>query len=300
MKIEGGKYWQRPWSLVDGCTPCSPGCLHCWSAAMTHRFDQSFTPLTDIHGKFLGKVVTRPDRLDIPLKRRKPTVYSVWNDWLHESVPFEFIAQILDVACDARCEEHTILLLTKRPHRWSDFKWWHGEHWPGDTPFSVAYEALGHLPENVYSGLTVCNQQEADEKIPIFLQVPGKKFLSIEPMLSAIDITEAIEDGIPTQAEMIGTRGLHYIRHGVPRIHAVILGGETGSGARPMHPDWVRSVRDQCAAAGVPFFFKGWGTGSYEWRKDYRPERDCDWRKKLRGRLLDGQTHDALPWRKII
>ena len=260
MKIEGGKYWQRPWSLVDGCTPCSPGCLHCWSAAMTHRFDQSFTPLTDIHGKFLGKVVTRPDRLDIPLKRRKPTVYSVWNDWLHESVPFEFIAQILDVACDARCEEHTILLLTKRPHRWSDFKWWHGEHWPGDTPFSVAYEALGHLPENVYSGLTVCNQAEADEKIPIFLKVPGKKFLSIEPALGNVSLWDTY----------LNVKLVEY-------FDLIIWGAETGAKARPAEIEWFETIRDECEVAGTPIFLK-----------------QLD---KKRNRVLDGATYDDLPWR---
>jgi protein gp37 len=79
---------------------------------------------------------------------------------------------------------------------------------------------------------------------------------------------------------MIGTRGLHYIRHGVPRINAVILGGETGKGARPMHPDWVRSVRDQCEAAGVPFFFKGMLLD-----------------KKHKTMYIDGKTHTELPWR---
>lgn len=278
MDISKGRYWDKPLSWVDGCTPCSPGCDHCWSAGMTHRFNKTGDCLTyrrpDGKIAFCGCIKTRPDRLDIPLKRRKPTVYAVWNDWVHEDVPFEFIAQVLDVACDARCEEHTILLLTKRPHRWDDFKWWHSECWSGDTPFSVAYEALGHLPDNVWFGLTVCNQAEADDKIPIFLQVPGKKFLSIEPMLSVIDplplctkqCTAGFYRNIGACDEC--TEG---------KIDAVILGGETGAGARPMHPDWVRSIRDQCQSAGVSFFLK------------YMNKKD--------GRILDGRTHDDLPWR---
>jgi len=91
----------------------------------------------------------------------------------------------------------------------------------------------------------------------------------------------------------------------IPGIDAVILGGETGPGARPLHPDWVRSVRDQCAAAEVPFFFKGWGKhipsktdlmepGSSEYSKDVFP---TTFRGLKAGRLLDGRTHDDLPWR---
>ncbi|MEI7752405.1 MAG: DUF5131 family protein [Candidatus Omnitrophota bacterium] len=142
-------------------------------------------------------------------------------------------------------------------------------------------------PENVYPGLTVCNQKEADKKIPVFLQVPGKKFLSIEPMLGPVDLS-----GIAMKCAESGTDcggGIQEKRPGCwkgncmgnAHVDAVILGGETGPGARPMHPDWVRSVRNQCQVAGVPFFFKQWGTFG---------------RSKKCGRLLDGRTHDELPW----
>lgn len=123
----------------------------------------------------------------------------------------------------------------------------------------------GILP-NVWHGLTVCNQEEADEKIPEFLKVPGKKFLIIEPMLGAVDLW-AINDGSWWDSEGAtrynaltgtawwGSTGEHGLGGG-PKIDAVILGGETGPGARPVHPDWVRSVRDQCEASNVPFYFK--------------------------------------------
>jgi protein gp37 len=82
INISKGRYWDLPWSLVDGCTPCSPGCDHCWSAGMAHRFYRQH--LTTCDGKFNGHVAVRPERLDIPLKRRKPTVYAVWNDLFWE------------------------------------------------------------------------------------------------------------------------------------------------------------------------------------------------------------------------
>ena len=242
------KYWDRAWSLVDGCTPCSPGCEHCWAAAMEDRFRKN--KLTDlITGKFFGAIMAHPERLSIPLKRKKPTVYAVWNDLFHEAVPFEFWVDAYKAM--AFSANHTFLVLTKRPRRMLE--------WYATCPCP--------LP-SIYHGLTVCNQQEADEKIPVFLQVPGKKFLSIEPMLGAVDL-----------AKKYGAACGKW-RHAVDMIDAVILGGETGPGARPMHPDWVRSVRDQCQSVGVPFFFKSFGK--------YPPFGNY--------RLLDGRFHDDLPW----
>lgn len=120
---------------------------------------------------------------------------------------------------------------------------------------------------NVWLGATICSQVEADRDIPKLLAVPAaKRFLSIEPMLGPVDLWQCgdgpLAGGFPSDEQIGGERGAHYIRHGSPRIHWVICGGESGPHARPMHPDWVRSLRDQCSAAGVPFLFKQWG----EWR----------------------------------
>lgn len=123
------------------------------------------------------------------------------------------------------------LILTKRPQNIAKMlpdpeagvKPW-GDGWP-----------------NVWLGTTVENQEEADRRIPHLLAVPAAvRFLSCEPLLGAVDLTK-----------------------GHPRINWVIAGGESGPGARPMHPDWARSLRDQCATAGLPFFFKQWG----QWRE---------------------------------
>lgn len=305
IDIAKGRYWSEPWSLVSGCTRCSPGCDHCWSLAMEKRFHRG--PAVQGRGIHL-----HPDRLTIPLKRRKPTVYAVWNDLFHEAVPDSFIGRALSAAIGEY--RHTFLVLTKRAERMASLM---------SRFYADAGEKELRRAINVWSGLTVCNQAEADAKIPVFLQVPGKKFLSVEPMLGEINLRPWMgnvgkildPDGDPESSP--GGRYDSFLRRWVgddqPEFDAVILGGETGSGARPMHPDWVRSVRDQCAAAGVPFFFKGWGewapsqlqmvegcvnhTNGHYW---YEFDPSCKGKmKKLGrkcGRLLDGRTHDDLPW----
>jgi protein gp37 len=299
IDIEHGRYWDQPWSLVDGCTPCSPGCAHCWSAAMTARFQRQFDRwqkygiLVDENGRFNGDIITHTDRLNIPLKTRKPTVFAVWNDLFHEAVPDEFMVQSYEVmACGPK--HHAYLILSKRPQNMVKF-------------WDVHKDGADEIP-NIWHGLTVCNQEEVDEKIPVFLRVPGKKFLSIEPMLGAVDLTRLLwhrnENGAPHVINCL--TGFHGAAQPVYdmglKIDAVILGGETGPGARPMHPDWVRSVRDQCAAAGVPFYFKSWGAYGLNWLNDDNGKIDgSEWMDKgikHPGRLLDGRTHDDLPWVK--
>ena len=300
INIDKGRYWDLPWSLVSGCTHCSPGCDHCWSAAMTHRFAdriirQTGEPLIDSSGNFTGCIATHTDRLDIPLKRRKSTVYAVWNDLFHEDVPDEFRFQTYEVmACGP--EQHTYLILSKRPHIMAAF-------W--DKHRGGAEEV-----RNVWHGLTVCNQQEADEKIPVFLQAPGKKFLSLEPLLGPVDLHLARSDRRVHILEK--SKSFPYVQHSGKYsnlIGCVILGGETGPGARPMHPDWVRSIRDQCSAAGVPFFFKHWGEWVHYIQYSFGVGLPClsavkaenelyRVGRKAAGRLLDGRTHDALPWVK--
>lgn len=365
INIESGRYWDLPWSLVSGCTPCSPGCDHCWSAAMEHRFNGAKDPVytTTTNGKFNGLLVFHTDRLSIPLKRKKPTVYAVWNDLFHEAVPDEFIAAALGII--ASTAEHHYLVLTKRPNRMLEFYQWlkkcsvganeryinhsdyrkgraarHklrdegksiGEPEPPTEMVRALYDIAApiitpqldkssrfwrvkvlqeyhwrHWPlDNIWHGLTVCNQQEADEKIPVFLQIPGKKFLSIEPMLGEISLRWLRAwNGNGFKPYPSTTNHLDGLR----QFDAVVLGGETGPGARPMHPDWVRSIRDQCAAAGVTFFLKNLGewtaceepqdvfnrnTGNFETIPAQRA-----FKRKKAGRTLDGRTHDDLPWAK--
>jgi protein gp37 len=253
---------------------------------MTHRFDKlgdelhAFT-LED-KPVFNGIVITRPDRLS-RFNTRKPKVFAIWNDFWHESVPDDFQYY----AIEKMVEPNTYLILTKRPHIAADFY----------------KQEKQQVFNNIWHGLTVCNQQEADEKIPIFLQVPGKKFLSIEPMLEPIDLNKSIPYLEPANESHCG----HYEAPWLEYINAVILGGETGPGARPMHPDWVRRVRDDCAAAGVPFFFKQWGewcpvpTHGDNYRIDVssssEPNQVFMYRvgRTKAGRLLDGREYNDLP-----
>jgi protein gp37 len=150
-------------------------------------------------------------------------------------------------------------------------------------------------------GVSAENQKYADERIPLLLQTPASvRWLSAEPLLSQVEIV------VYLSKEMRGG-----LRQDMPGIDWVVAGGESGPGARPMHPDWARSLRDQCQAAGVPFFFKQWG----EWGGcDAKKEFKCTGErhvyevhkfaddihvvkrgKKANGRLLDGVEHSAYP-----
>lgn len=289
IDISKGRYWDLPWSLVSGCTPCSPGCDNCWSAGITHRFTHPANNeshiddglLTTCGGKFTGKIRTHPERLDIPLKRKKPTVWAIWNDWAHGDVPIEFQRAMIRVA---KAEpQHTFLALTKRPQN--------------AVRFFEATEITP--PANWWTGLTICNQAEADEKIPIFLQVPGKKFLSMEPLLGEINLREIIFSDYQKVKPLAG----EYYEYGSMmsnrndlKINAVLLGGETGPKARPMDLDWAREIRDQCAVAGVPFFLKQIIT-SVQVITTTKGRRKIHTEKR-RTRILDGRTHDELPWAK--
>lgn len=166
--------------------------------------------------------------------------------------------------------------------------------------------------DNVWLGATVVNQEEADRDIPKLLAVPARvRFLSIEPMLGPIDLsawlTQCDHGSRPGPGGVGGVMCSECggTGHGCNRLHWVIAGGESGHGARPAHPDWFRSLRDQCAAADVPFHFKQHG----EWAPYDRGRHDGSelatpysmdepmqrFGKKLSGRLLDGVTHDAFP-----
>lgn len=272
-----GKYWDRAWSLVDGCKPCSPGCDNCWSAALMHRFykhhcdyDYSDSPIgltAEWKPVFTGNIILHPDRLKAPLKRKKPTIWSIWNDIYHEDVPLGFIDDVLDVI--SACPQHTFLALTKRAHLIEDKLY--------DDTLECGIRNLGggDYLGNLWIGVTVCNQEEADLKIPLLLKSwPGKKWISIEPMLEEIKNLKLCTDDC---SKGFGSNVIGACCDCIQGIDAVVLGGETGPHARPMHPDSVRSVRDKCQAANVPFFLK--------------------YINKEMGRVLDGREHNDLPWR---
>jgi len=250
------------WNPAMGCTPISEGCTNCYARAMMKRYaGRKGWP------EHPGTVTLFPERLEQPLRWKKLRTVFVcsMSDLFHPEVPFNFITEVFDVMCDARSQKHIFQVLTKRPERISEWLNWVAEYWPGDSPFSIAWEVLGHAP-NVHLGVTAENQEAADKRIPLLLQTPAAvRFVSIEPMLEQVDLSfrclecnkyhhyyelYCTEGDCPTE----DCEGGYYQLF--EELDWVIVGGETGPNARPMNPDWARDIRDQCRAAGVPFFFK--------------------------------------------
>jgi len=200
-----------------------------------------------VHGYEQGfrKVRVLPERLDEPLRRKKPTIYFVnsMSDLFHSQVPDSFIDRVF--ATMAAAEWHTFQVLTKRAERIADFT---AEH---------------AVPANVWLGVSVENRRHGVPRIDHLRRVPrATRFLSIEPLLE--DLGE------------IDLTGIHW----------VIVGGESGHGARPMKAAWVRRIQATCSEQGVKFFFKQWGAFGAD---------GVHRSKKENGRLLDGATWDAMP-----
>ena len=225
---------------VTGCTKCSPGCANCYAEAMVKRF---MFPKRGNRRDF--GVLTHPNELEKPLRWKKPRKIFLCSmgDLFHEDVPFEFIKKVMDIILQT--PRHTYQILTKRPERMVDFS------------------KKCHIPSWTWLGVTVCNQKEADEKIPVLLNaytvVPkiSIRFVSIEPMLEPITLTQLHYDGLTEINALSGTHGVIRPHGGTcNKLDWIIVGGETGSNARPMNPDWARAIRDQCRASETPFFFK--------------------------------------------
>ena len=235
------------WNPVTGCTKVSPGCDHCYAETLAERFRG--TPGHYYEHGF--DVQLRPDKLDMPLRWKKPRRVFVnsMSDLFHEAVPDNYIAKVFAVM--AAAPQHTFQVLTKRHGRMRSLL--HNE------TFRELVFLATNLPHgdvlgdnwpirNVWLGVSVENQKWADIRIPALLDTPASvRFLSCEPLLGPVRLrTEWLWGSVmPSRREQ--------------RIGWVIVGGESGRDARPMHPDWARSLRDQCTAAGVAFHFKQWG-----------------------------------------
>lgn len=290
----------NPWI---GCAKVSPGCTHCYAERdMDHRWGRARW------GKGQRRVRTSDANW------RKPRL---WNrhaleqgvrlrvfcaslgDVFDPEVPINWLVDLLTLIDDTPALDW--LLLTKRPHL------------VRETLFDASaggIEDFRHMP-NVWLGTTAEDQTRLELRVPHLLSIEARvRFLSCEPLLGPLDLAYALFNG----ADDLGA---------LPGLHWVIAGGESGPRARPMHPAWARSLRDQCQAAGVPFHFKQWG----EWLPDdqahvlgdetqaailtgtgprsmgvYHPPRGPGQRaevyrvgKRAAGRLLDGRTWDEVP-----
>ena len=322
-RLAKGMWWGRAWSLVEGCTKVSAGCAHCWSERQAARMvnNPAVRPRhvwTVDDGHWTGTVNLMAQDLRKPMKVRKPTVWSIWNDLFHNGVPDSFIKCVWRVM--ERCPQHVFIILTKRPGR--------------KLP-----DGCEPLP-NVILGTSVEDQETANERIPQLLGTNPKHqyMVSYEPALGPVDFRPFLQLwGDNDTREHFEKYGWGYDEYSggfmqrenphdftydpQPGIAWVVPGGETGMDARPAHPDWFRTARDQCAAAGVAFLFKQWGewcgaeslwesstlqNGKFarhqhqagtnslgHWFEDgYYSERVG---KHRAGRELDGRVHDGLP-----
>jgi protein gp37 len=290
-KIE---WTEETWNPMTGCTQISPGCKRCYAKRMAQRLrGRSGYPDDDPFD-----VTLRPYRLDHPLRWRESRRVFVCSmgDLFHPLVSNEFIAAVFGIM--AAAEEHTFQVLTKRPeHMLAWFKRIGTERVPPQSACFVAANQVTPITApfapkakqwplpNVWLGVTAENQEAADERIPLLLQTPAAvRFVSCEPLLGPVNLRHM-------DAESAGSDEMYFIdaltgRHDdmgrpcrdVEKLDWVIAGGETGPGARRMKAEWARSLRDQCKAACVPFFFKRWGPDD-----------------QYSGDLLDGVQHHEYP-----
>lgn len=255
----------RTWNPVRGCSVISPGCVNCYAMKQAHRFSgpgrayEGLTKLTSAGPQWTGVIRTVDHALLEPLSWRKPQKVFVnsMSDLFHEDVPWEFVDRVFAVM--ARATRHTFQVLTKRADRMRDYL----TH--ADTPWRIACEeerlnwaedvaddvdmsdvSLERWPlPNIWLGVSVEDQQRADERIPLLLRTPAAvRFLSCEPLLGETDLTNFLWT-IP------GAR--------LNRLHWVIVGGESGPRARDMKVCWVRDIVEQCQSASVPVFVKQLG-----------------------------------------
>jgi len=289
-KIEWTDHTFNPWV---GCTKISPACDNCYAATWAKR---AGTPKL-----WQGQLrLTSAANWRQPLKwnmaaaaagKRAKVFCASLADVFDNKADPQWRSELFDLI--ERTPDLDWLLLTKRPQNMEKMIW---PRWWDDG-----------MPRNVWLGTTVENQIEADRRIPHLLNAPAAvRFLSCEPLLELVDLTS-----ICTGSYFIDALG-GWKYHDAPpdissstqkcaRLDWVICGGESGPGARPMHPAWARHLRRQCETASTPFFFKQWG----DWHPDSLlstnaitgecPPPKMKIGKKRSGRLLDGREHNDFP-----
>jgi protein gp37 len=274
-----------------GCTKVSPACANCYALTLSKRWGKDIwgpgKPRED-HRAGAAKLARKLERQAVAEGRRLRVFCASMADWLDDEVPADWLADLLCLV--AETPHLDWLLLSKRPHLWRErldaaldacglaSQCRCQERCFCDARTVARLWLDGDPPPNVWAGATVEDQERADERIPALLAIPARvRFLSMEPLLGPVDVRRYLwpthwhwdaKFNTPEEALAAGASAERK-RQGIVSADArfvdwIIAGGESGSGARPSHPDWFRSLRDQAAAAGVAFHFKQWG--------EYAPE----------------------------
>ncbi len=259
-------YTGMAWNPITGCTKVSPGCANCYAETLSIRFK-------NVHGyggNYLAPspdrapILFHEDRLEQPFHWKKPRcvfVNSV-SDLFHEDVPYVWIEKILAVI--ALNPKHLFLALTKRPERMLAFMEFSmrerfvnleaKESWPDKYNGAFPWP----LP-NLWLGTSVENQHFADERLPILREVPAVvRWASVEPLLGPINFTQHFERHDSNGRNVTGLLGL-WDESDTTSLDWAVFGGESGAGARPMHPAWLYRGLSAADHAGIPVFFKQWG-----------------------------------------
>lgn len=337
------------WNAIRGCNRVSPGCENCYAETVAHRFGGPGQPYEGLivvgengNYRWNGVIKTVPNHLLDPMRWKKPRMIFVnsMSDLFHERLSFEEISQIFAVM--ALCPQHIFQILTKRADRMREYVDYITKRHVGrelmasylyaqDSPIANMARMNFKEPDltriyhgiwdgrifplpNVWLGISIENQKYANERIPHLLQTPAaKRWISAEPLLGPINFYECsdtwFQHGYKPWENTPVLRGIDW----------VVVGGESGPGARPMHPEWAREIHDVCSKTDTPFFFKQWGafTIAYE---GPNPEtaiknKNTQWLnyaggcgfhgdkvvlmervgKKNSGNLLDGNVYEQYP-----
>lgn len=335
----GIEWTDSTWNPIRGCSRVSEGCRNCYAEGVAARFSHPakqnyltewgdyeggraegpYHGLIAKTGQWNGQIKVIDHLMNWPLRKKKPMRIFVnsMSDLFHENVPDKVIDRIFAVM--ALAPHHTFQVLTKRPARMrayfenpgyrSEIIGIEAEDISGIDRYDENLHQRWLLPfPNVWLGVSVEDQATANERIPLLLDTPAAvRWVSADPLLGPVVLNRYLFVGAEGGIDFAYT----------PRqlLHWIVCGGESGRNARPMHPEWARSLRDQCEAAGVKFLFKQWG----EWVPDgqqsshdipaiassqpraisfHRFDENTSGSKvgkKAAGRLLDGVLHDAYP-----
>ena len=241
------------WNPVTGCDIVSPGCKNCYAKTFAERFRG--VPGHPYEQGFDLRLW--PERIKLPLKWSEPRQIFVnsMSDLFHEKVPDQFIEQVFETMINANW--HVFQVLTKRSERMMSWV---------KSRFRFVNESSRKpfLPQNIWLGVSVENQTFTKRILHLQATPARVRFLSIEPLIGETKLTGQLLKG----------------------IHWVIVGGESGPGARPMKVEWVKAIQRDCERHEVPFFFKQWGAFDRFGRRVG---------KKHAGRSLEGRTWDEMP-----